>query len=91
MDLKKEWLQNMMVALGGRKREVHRTVLITSMGPANRGRMDYDNHVAGCKSVVVDNLRNLGLIRDDDLDSVTIHYEQAKAPASQTEVRLWIT
>lgn len=49
-------------------------------------RLDYDNFVGGCKSVIVDNLTRLGLIKNDWLENIEITYDQKQyVKAGMTE------
>ncbi|MBP9786044.1 MAG: hypothetical protein KBC72_00430 [Acinetobacter sp.] len=41
--------------------------------------LDYDNFVGGCKSLVVDNFKDAGYIKDDSLKHVSITYEQVQS------------
>ncbi len=58
---------------------------------SHRTRMlDYDNLVGGCKEIIVDNIKNLGLIIDDDPKSVLVSYTQKKCDKKNqhTEIKL---
>jgi hypothetical protein len=66
------------------------------------GILDYDNLVASCKAVIIDNLRpakvwklnkgkvrrqeGLGLIRDDSPTWVEVDYRQVRVPRGQAQV-----
>ena len=50
--------------------------------------LDMDNAIGGCKPLV-DNLKVLGLIKDDDMKSVNIAYEQVKDDENMVIFELW--
>ena len=61
------------VRLNVPKAEKLRRVIVTRLGSKV---LDYDNLVGGAKEVLVDNLRDLGLIVDDCPDLVQVTYKQ---------------
>jgi hypothetical protein len=86
---KGEWKLELCAALAGRKVGPFFHVLIIRMGPGQMGTTDPDNIIGGCKSCVVDNLRELHLLTDDTRTAANIHYWEQPAKLPTTEIYLW--
>jgi len=87
--LQKQWLLVMKAnANAQRVAGVFKNVRIHAF---RKRKLDHDNFVGGCKEVLIDNLKELGLIKDDSPKHLLAEYNQSlcRARNEGTMVVLW--
>jgi hypothetical protein len=87
---KKRWLSALSMLLGeGVHCGERRSVLIRAQVNDHRKLYDQDNFKAGCKPIL-DSLKKLGWIKDDNLKWVEVRYEQEVVPMGEDSTMIAI-
>lgn len=83
--LRRQW-ERALIAFSGRRFAGPFTRI--EIASYRKKLLDYDNLVGGCK-LLLDAIRALEWIEDDDPDAIKVDYRQVKAAEESTLVRLW--
>lgn len=83
--LRRQW-ERALIAFSGRRFAGPFTRI--EIASYRKQLLDYDNLVGGCK-LLLDAIRALEWIEDDDPDAIKVDYRQVKAKEESTQVRLW--